>query len=126
MNTIRPIHTKEEYQSALDELEGVYEAKAGTPEGDYAEVLVALIERYEAEHFPIESPDPIEAIKIRMEDLNLKSRDLMEMLGTTSRGAISNILNKRRPLTLPIIRILGPKLGIPYETLVKDYPLQHA
>jgi HTH-type transcriptional regulator/antitoxin HigA len=118
---IKPIRSEEDYQKALDMLEGVFDAPKGTAENDLAEILVTLIDKYEAENYPIDAPDPIEAIKIRMAEMDLQQKDLMEMIGTKSRGTISNILSKRRPLTLSIIRALGPKLGLSFDVLVKEY-----
>ncbi|MEQ9289865.1 MAG: transcriptional regulator, partial [Cyclobacteriaceae bacterium] len=78
---------------------------------------------YESEQYPIEAPDPIEAIKIRMAEMDLHQKDLMGFIGTKSRGTISNILNRRRPLTLPVIRAIGPKLGLSFDVLVKEYKM---
>ena len=126
MNTeIKPIRTEKDYKKALEMLKAVFDAPKGTTENDLAEVLVTLIDKYESEKYPIEAPDPIEAIKIRMAEMDLRQKDLMDILGVRSRGTISNILNKRRPLTLPIIRVLGPKLGLSFDILVKDYSLDY-
>jgi HTH-type transcriptional regulator/antitoxin HigA len=118
---IKPIRTEKDYQNALDMLEGVFDASKGTSESDFAEILVTLIDKYESENYPIDAPDPIEAIKIRMTEMGLKQSDLMNYIGTKSRGTISNILSRRRPLTLPVIRALGPKLGLSFDVLVKEY-----
>ena len=120
---IKPIRNEKDYQIALKKLETVFDAPKGSADNDLAEILVALIDKYESEKFPIEAPDPIEAIKIRMAEMDLRQKDLMDMIGTKSRGTVSNILSKRRPLTLPVIRILGPKLGLSFDILVKDYRL---
>ena len=88
-------------------------------------MLVTLIDKYESEHYPIDPPDPIEAIKIRMAEMDLHQKDLMKIIGTKSRGTISNILNKRRPLTLPVIRALGPKLGLSFDVLIKEYKMEY-
>ena len=120
---IKPIRTEIDYERALAQLENVFDAPKGTSENDLAEVLVTLIDKYEAEHYPIESPDPIEAIKIRMAEMDLHQKDLMHLIGAKSRGTISNILNKRRPLTLPVIRAIGPKLGLSFDVLVKEYEI---
>jgi len=120
---IKPIRTTTDYERALAQLEKVFDAPTGTPENDLAEVLVTLIDKYESEHYPINAPDPIEAIKIRMAEMDLHQKDLMGFIGTTSRGTISNILNKRRPLTLPVIRAIGPKLGLSFDVLVKEYEM---
>lgn len=121
--TIKPIRSEEAYENALEMLGKVFDAPKGTPGNDMAEVLVTLIDKYESEHYPIDAPDPIEAIKIRMEEMDLHQKDLMEIVGTKSRGTISNILNKKRPLTLPVIRAIGPKLGLSFDILVKEYKL---
>ena len=122
---IKPIRTDIEYKVALKKLESVFDAPKGTIENDQAEVLITLIDKYESEKYPIDAPDPIAAIKIRMAEMDLRQKDLMEIIGTKSRGTISNILKKRRPLTLPIIRALGPKLGLSYDILVKEYSLEY-
>ena len=124
MMNIKPIRTEIDYEQALEKLEVVFDAQKGTSENDLAEVLVTLIDKYESEHYPIDTPDPIEAIKIRMEEMDLHQKDLMDFLGTKSRGTISNILNKRRPLTLPVIRVLGPKLGLSFDVLIKEYEMK--
>lgn len=105
-NDIKPIRTEKEYQNALSRLEDVFDAPKGTPENDLAEVLVTLIDKYEEDNHPIDAPDPIDSIKIRM--AGFKQSDLMNYIGAKIRGTNSNILSKRRPLTLPIIRALGP------------------
>lgn len=120
---IKPIRTESDYKRALVDLENVFDAPKGTPENDLAEILITLIDKYESEHYPIEAPDPIEAIKIRMAEMDLHQKDLMSFIGTKSRGTISNILNRRRPLTLPVIRALGPKLGLSFDVLVKEYKM---
>lgn len=122
---IKPIRTEKDYKMALERLETVFDAPKGTEANDLAEVLITLIDKYESEKYPIEAPDPIEAIKIRMSEMDLRQKDLMDIIGTRSRGTISNILNKRRPLTLPIIRALGPRLGLSFDILVKDYRLNY-
>ncbi|MEQ9286019.1 MAG: transcriptional regulator [Cyclobacteriaceae bacterium] len=120
---IKPIRTESDYTSALADLENVFDAPKGSSENDLAEILITLIDKYESEHYPIEAPDPIEAIKIRMAEMDLHQKDLMSFVGTKSRGTISNILNRRRPLTLPMIRALGPKLGLSFDVLVKEYKM---
>jgi len=116
---IKPIRTKKDHKEALNRLEDIFDAKPGSKAGDELEVLTILIERYEQEHFPIDFPDPIEAIKFRMEPLNLKQRDLAEIVG--HKGRISEILNKKRRLTLDMIRRLHAELSIPTEVLVREY-----
>ena len=120
---IKPLRTEKEHQAALKKLEKVFDAPVGTPENDLAEVLVLLIDKFESEQYPIEPPDPIEAIKIRMAEMDLKQKDLMEIIGTKSRGTVSNILNRKRALTLPVIRVLGPKLGLSFDVLARAYKL---
>ena len=116
---IRVIKTERDYDQAMERLELIFHAQADTPEGDEAEVLSILIEKYEEEHHPIEMPDPIEAIKFRMEQLNLNQKDLAKIVGFTSR--VSEILNKKRKLTLGMIRKLSSALDIPTEVLVQEY-----
>ncbi|APY10654.1 transcriptional regulator [Seonamhaeicola sp. S2-3] len=116
---ITPIRNEKDYQNALDRLEEIFDAKKGTDEGDELEILSILIDRYENENFPIEMPDPIEAIKFRMEQMGMKQKDLAEVIGFKSR--VSEILNKKRKLTLGMIRKLNSTLHIPTEVLVQDY-----
>src|SRR5688572_12596441 len=106
---IKLIKTEADYDQALERLEAIFDAGPGTEEGDELEVLSFLIEAYEKEHFPIEAPDPIEAIKFRMEQLGIKQKDLAEVLGFKSR--VSEILNRKRKLTLEMIRKLHEKLN---------------
>jgi HTH-type transcriptional regulator/antitoxin HigA len=116
---ISPIRNEKDYQAALDRLELIFDAKQGTVEGDELEILSILIERYENENFPIEMPDPIEAIKFRMEQMGMKQKDLANIVGFKSR--VSEILNGKRKLTLNMIRSLNKTLHIPTEVLVQDY-----
>jgi len=116
---ITPIRNEKDYQKALDRLEEVFDAKKETEQGDELEILSILIDRYENENFPIGMPDPIEAIKFRMEQMGMKQKDLAEVFGFKSR--VSEILNKKRKLTLDMIRKLNAKLHIPTEVLVQDY-----
>lgn len=116
---IKVIKTEEDYQKALERLEVIFDASADTPEGDEAEILTILIEKYEDENYPIGPPDPIEAIKFRMDQLDMKKSDLAEIIGYKSR--VSEILSKKRKLTLQMIRKLHEKLKIPYENLITDY-----
>jgi HTH-type transcriptional regulator/antitoxin HigA len=118
---IQPIKNEQAYFQALERLEQIFDASENTPEGDEAEILSLLIENYENEHFPIEAPDPIEAIKIRMEEMDLKQRDLIGILGGKSR--VSEILNRKRKLTLEMIRNLTDKLNLSASILIKDYQL---
>jgi len=116
---IKAIKTEHDYNQALKRLEQIFHAEVDTPEGDEAEVLSILIEKYEDEHYPIGMPDPIEAIKFRMEQMGMKQKDLAEAMGFTSR--VSEILNGKRKLTLSMIRRLSAVLHIPTEVLVQEY-----
>jgi HTH-type transcriptional regulator/antitoxin HigA len=116
---ILPIRNEKDYQKALDRLEDIFDAKKGTDEGDELEILSILIDRYENENFPIGMPDPIEAIKFRMEQMGMNQKDLAEVIGFKSR--VSEILNKKRKLTLSMIRKLNTNLHIPTEVLIQDY-----
>tara|TARA_R110000868_G_scaffold63696_3_gene192030 strand:- start:313 stop:687 length:375 start_codon:yes stop_codon:yes gene_type:complete len=116
---IKAIKTEEDYKQALNRLEEIFHAEIDTPEGDEAEVLSILIEKYEEDHYPIGMPDPIEAIKFRMEQMGMKQKDLAEVVGFTSR--VSEILNRKRKLTLNMIRELSAKLQIPTEILIQEY-----
>jgi HTH-type transcriptional regulator / antitoxin HigA len=116
---IKPIKTKKDYQNALNRLEVIFDAKPNTNEGDELEILSLLIDNYEKEHEPIESPDPIEAIKFRMEQMGYKQKDLADIIGY--KGRVSEILNKKRKLTLEMIRNLNEKLNIPLDALIKAY-----
>jgi len=116
---ISPIKTEKDYQKALKRLELVFDAKKGTEKGDELEILSILIDKYENEKFPIEMPDPIEAIKFRMEQMGLKQKDLVKLVGFKSR--VSEIMNRKRKLTLDMIRKLNTTLHIPTDVLVQDY-----
>ena len=116
---ILPIRNEKDYQNSLNRLEDIFDAKKGTDEGDELEILSILIDRYENEQFPIGMPDPIEAIKFRMEQMGMKQKDLAEVVGFKSR--VSEILNKKRKLTLDMIRKLNTTLHIPTEVLIQDY-----
>lgn len=116
---IKAIKTEKDYRKALDRLKTIFHADEDTPNGDEAEVLSILIEKYEDENFPIGMPDPIEAIKFRMEQMGMNQKDLAEVVGFTSR--VSEILNRKRKLTLNMIRKLSDALQIPTEVLVQEY-----
>ncbi len=118
---IKPIKTEADYQLALSRLEVIFDAPIGTPESDEADVLVLLIDDYEKKHYPIEAPDPIEAIKIRMEELQLKQIDLVDEMGGKSR--VSEVLNRKRKLTVEMIRRLTARLNLSPEALIRDYQL---
>jgi HTH-type transcriptional regulator/antitoxin HigA len=116
---IAPVRNNKDYQNALKRLEEIFDAKKGTELGDELEILSILIEKYENEKFPIDLPDPIEAIKFRMEQMGMKPKDLAKVVGYKSR--VSEILNKKRKLSLNMIRKINETLLIPTEVLVQDY-----
>lgn len=116
---IKPIKTKEDYNAALERLEVIFNAVPGTPESDELEILGILIEQFEKEHYPIDLPDPIEAIKFRMEQMGYTQSDLAEIIGQKSRA--SEILNRKRKLSLEMIRQISNKLHIPTDVLVQVY-----
>ena len=118
---LKPIKTEKDYRNALDRLEVIFDAPIESKEGDEAEILSLLIENYENQYYPIEAPDPIEAIKIRMEELNLKQKDLVGVIGGKSR--VSEILNKKKRLTVDMIRELEQILHISASVLVNNYQL---
>jgi HTH-type transcriptional regulator / antitoxin HigA len=117
--TVKPIKTKKDYQAAMQRLEAIFDSRPGTPEGDELEVLSILIEKYENEQFPIGLPDPIEAIRFRMEQLGYNQADLAKVVGLKSR--VSEILNRKRKLTLEMIRQLHDALNIPTDVLIQSY-----
>ena len=117
--TIKPIKTEKDYQESLKRLDIIFDAKKGTSEGDELEILSILIDKYENEKFPIGFPDPIEAIKFRMEQVGYNQNDLAKVVGLKSRA--SEILNKKRKLTLEMIRQLHDNLKIPTEVLIQAY-----
>ncbi|MBK8747715.1 MAG: transcriptional regulator [Saprospiraceae bacterium] len=120
---IRPIRCENDYNVALERLEVIFDAAVDTIEGEEAEILSLLIENYEEEHYPIEAPDPIEAIKIRMEEMNLRQQDLVGVIGGKSR--VSEILNRKKRLTVEMIRSLEQFLQISATVLVGNYQLEH-
>jgi HTH-type transcriptional regulator/antitoxin HigA len=113
------IRTEEDYKSAMERLEMIFDAQKNTPAGDELELLSVLIEHYEKQRFTIDSPDPIAAIQFRMEQLNMRPTDLAEIIGYKSR--VSEILSKKRKLSLTMIRKLHNSLHIPMEILVQEY-----
>lgn len=121
MNNIKPIKSKQDYKKALERLEIIFDAPLDTKEGDEAEILSMLIENYENQFYPIESSDPIEAIKIRMEEMNIKQKDLVGIIGGKSR--VSEILNKKKRLTVDMIRELEKTLHISASVLVNNYQI---
>ncbi len=116
MAELKPIHTKQDYDKALSKVEALWGAKSGTPKGDQLDILATLIEAYEIRHFPMENPDPIDAIKFRMEQLGLTNKDLAKMIG--NRGRISEVLNHKRSLSITMIRKLHSELHIPADVLI--------
>jgi HTH-type transcriptional regulator/antitoxin HigA len=116
---IKPIRTKKDYEQALERLDVIFDSKKGTKNGDELEILGILIENYENEKFPIDLPDPVEAIKFRMEQLGYNQTDLANVIGLKSRA--SEILNRKRKLSLEIIRQLHEKLNIPTDVLIQAY-----
>lgn len=116
---IKPIKNETDYQAALEEIEFLFDAAPDTPEGDRLEVLTTLVEAYEERHYSIPMPDPIEAIAYHMESRGLTRRDLEPFIG--SRARVSEILNRKRPLTMEMIRNLHKGLGIPAEVLIQPY-----
>ena len=114
---VRPIRTKRDHESALKEIERLWGAKTGSPEGDRLDVLATLVDAYETEHYPMDPPDPIEAIKFRMEQQGLTRRDLEEIIGTRTR--IAEVLNRKRGLSIAMIRRLHERLGISADVLIR-------
>jgi len=119
---IKPIKTEKEYETALKEIERLFHAEPGTSDADRLEVIGALVEAYEDKHYPIPLPDPIEAIYYFMEARGLNRADLEQYIG--SRARVSEILNRKRPLTLSMIQRLHEGLGIPAEVLVQPYEIE--
>ena len=115
---INPIITKADHRAALKEIESLMTAKSGTSQGERLDVLVTLVEAHERNHYPLDLPDPIEAIKFRMEQMNLTPKDLSPMIGQLNR--VYEVLNRKRSLTLKMIRRLHKQLGIPAESLIKQ------
>ncbi|HZJ73954.1 MAG TPA: transcriptional regulator [Perlabentimonas sp.] len=115
------LKTNKDYENALKKMEHLFDAPMGTPESDEADILALVIDDYEKKHFPIEAPDPIEAIKIRMEEMQLKQSDLINEMGGKNR--VSEVLNRKRKLTIEMIRNLTSRLNLSANILVKDYPL---
>jgi len=116
---IRPIRNDPDYRAALEEIERLWDAEPGTAEGDHVEVLATLVEAYETSHHPIPPPDPIAAIEFMLDQKGLTRRDLEPAIG--SRGRVSEVLNRKRPLTLPMVRALSALLQIPMEVLAQPY-----
>jgi len=124
MADVKPIRSDADYEVALTEVERLWGAKSGTPRGDRLDVLATLIDAWEGEHHPMDPPDPIEAIKFRMEQQNLTRKDLEGILGTRTR--VAEVLNRRRGLSINMIRRLHKELGIPAEVLIRSSRLKRA
>ncbi len=120
---IKPIKTESDYRAVLMEIESLMGAELDTPEGDRLDVLVTLVQAYEARHFPVDLPDPVDAIKFRMEQTGLSAKDLVPMIG--QRNRVHEILNRTRPLTVRMIWKLHTQLGIPAESLIKQLAREH-
>jgi len=118
---IKPIKSEADYKLALKRLEEIFEAPIGTKESDEADILGLMVDEYEKKHYPIEAPDPIEAIKIRMEEMQLKQVDLVDVIGGKSR--VSEVLNRKRKLTIEMIRNLTKRLSLSSDLLITDYQL---
>ena len=118
---IKLIKTETDYHRALKRLEDIFDAKIGTPESDEADILGLMVDEYEKKHYQIEAPDPIEAIKIRMEEMQLKQVDLAEAIGGKNR--VSEVLNRKRKLTVEMIRNLTKRLNLSPGLLIHDYKL---
>jgi HTH-type transcriptional regulator/antitoxin HigA len=116
--TVRPIRNERDYDAALADIDSLMDAKRGTADGDRLDVLVTLVEAYERRRWAIDAPDPIDAIRIRMEQLGMRQRDLAPLIGST--GRVSEVLSRKRPLTLPMIRRLSVALGIRADVLIRE------
>ena len=116
-NELKPIRTKADYEKTLAEVEHLWGAKSGTPKGDRLDVLATLIDAYEAKHYPMDPPDPVEAIKFRMEQQGLSRKDLEPLIGTRTR--VAEVLNRKRSLSIGMIRRLHDRLGISAEVLIR-------
>ncbi|UFH58218.1 helix-turn-helix domain-containing protein [Sulfurovum mangrovi] len=120
---IKVLKTETDYENAMERIEAIFDAKPDTPKGDELELLTLLVEKYEEEHYPIELPHPIEAIKFRMDQMGLKQKDIVDCFGDKSK--VSDVLNLKRKLNLNYIRNLHKKLYIPLDALVEDYETQN-
>lgn len=118
---LKPIKSESDYQHALERMELLFDAPVGTTESDEADILGMMIDEYEKANYPIDSPDPIEAIKIRMEEMQLRQVDLIPEIGGKSR--VSEVLNRKRKLTVEMIRHLTVRLNLSAKLLIGDYPL---
>ena len=118
---LKLIKTEKEYEKALSRMEEIFDSKPNSKDGKEAELLALLIDEFEKENYPIPAPDPIDAIKIRMEELELKQKDLVGIVGNKS--IVSEVLNRKRKLTVQMIRVLSEKLNLTAQVLVQDYQL---
>lgn len=118
---LKLIKTDSDYQAALDKLDKLFNAKIGSPESDEADVLAVLIDDYEKKYFKIDAPDPIEAIKIRMEEMDLKQKDLVGVIG--GKSSVSEVLNRKKKLTIEMVRKLSSHLNVSPQILINDYSL---
>ncbi len=116
-NEVKPIRTMADYEHAMSEVERLWGGPGGTPDGDRLDVLATLIEAYEVEHYPMDPPDPVEAIKFRMEQQGLSRKDLEPLIGTRTR--VAEVLNRKRSLSIAMIRRLHKRLGISAEVLIR-------
>jgi HTH-type transcriptional regulator/antitoxin HigA len=116
-NELKPIRTTADHEEALAEVERLWGAANGTPEGDRLDLMATLIDAYEAEHYPMDPPDPVEAIKFRMEQQGLSRKDLEPLIGTRTR--VAEVLNRKRSLSITMIRRLHDRLGISAEVLIR-------
>ena len=123
-NELKPIRTKVDYEKALAEVERLWGAKSGTPKGDRLEVLATLIDAYETEHYWMDLPDPVEAIKFRMEQQGLSRKDMEPLIGTRTR--VAEVLNRKRSLSIGMIRRLHARLGISAEVLIRPSQAEKA
>jgi len=114
---VTPIRSQADYEGVLKEIERLWAAKSGTPDGDRLDVLVTLVDAYESEHYPMDRPDPVEAIEFRMEQQGLTRRDLQQLIG--SRTPVAEILTRKRDLSVAMIRRLHDRLGISAEVLIR-------
>ncbi len=119
---VKPIRTEKDYDAALARIEEIWDAEPGTRESDELDVLSILVEAYEEKHYPIDPPDPIEAIKFRMEQMELTRKDLEPFIG--HRGRVAEVLNRKRGLSIDMIRKLCAGLGISSEVLIAEYTLE--
>jgi len=118
MTNVKPVRSEKDHKAALSEMKRLWGSKSGTPEGDRLDVLATLVDAYENQHHPLDPPDPVEAIKFRMEQQGLTRKDLEGIIGTRTR--IAEILNRRRRLSIGMIRRLHDRLGIPAEVLIRE------